>query len=319
MAKKSVLITDPPTPSTDIERGLVEAAGFTLAVAQCRTAAEVLAAAAEADGLLVNMAPITAAVVAGLPRCRVIVRYGVGVDNVDLAAARARGIAVCNIPGFCTDEVADHAAALALALARRLPALDRALRAGAWTAPRSEPMPPLQGATFAVAGLGRIGRAVLDRVRPFGCRLAAYDPLVPDAAFAAAGAARLDADALFREADVLSLHLPLTPETRHFANAARLAAMKPRAVLVNTSRGGLVDTAALAAALRAGRPAAAGIDVFETEPLPPDHPLRGCDNALLTPHIAWYSGASLPRLQRLAAEEVVRGIRGEKLQSCVNA
>ncbi len=172
--------------------------------------------------------------------------------------------------------------------------------------------------TFATAGFGRIARAVLERARPFGFRLAAYDPYVSDAALADAGVERLDQDALFAEADILSLHLPLTPETRHVVSAARMQQMKPHAVLVNTSRGPLVDTEALATALDARTIGYAGLDVFEAEPLPPNHPLRDSPYALLTSHTAWYSEASLPRLQRMAAEEARRALDGHPLHNQVN-
>ena len=320
MPRPRVVITDHGYPHVETERELVEAAGGELVVAQCKTPAEVIAAAADADALLVQWAPITAEVIAALRRCRLIVRYGIGVDGVDLAAAKAKGIAVCNVPDYGVDEVADHAIALALALARQLPMIDRRVRQdpAAWTNLPPRPMPALREMTFATAGFGRIGRAVLRRAKAFGFRLAAWDPYVGDEDFGAAGVARLSEDELFQQADVLSLHIPLMAQTRHFVRARRLGQMKPTAVLVNTARGGLVDTFALADALRVGVIAAAGLDVFEPEPLPADHPIRGCENALLTSHVAWYSDSSVPRLQRLAAEEIARGLRGEPLRCQVN-
>jgi D-3-phosphoglycerate dehydrogenase len=171
--------------------------------------------------------------------------------------------------------------------------------------------------TFATAGFGRIARAVLSRAAAFGCRPAAYDPYVPAEAFEKAGVAKLTAEELFTEADILSLNLPLTEETRHFANAARLASMKPHAVLVNTARGALIDTHALADALTKGTPWAAGIDVFESEPLEADHPLRKAPNVLLTSHTAWFSADSVGQLQRLTAEEAARRLRGESFKNSV--
>ena len=165
--------------------------------------------------------------------------------------------------------------------------------------------------TVATVGLGRIARGVLDRARPFGFRLAAFDPHVPDDAFERAGVERMDLDTLFAEADIVSLHCPLTPETAHLVDADRLAQMKPTAILVNTARGGLIDTHALAKALTSGEIASAGLDVFEPEPLDADHPLRDCPNALLTSHVSWYSEQSVPMLQRKAAEEVVRILTGQ--------
>jgi D-3-phosphoglycerate dehydrogenase len=179
-------------------------------------------------------------------------------------------------------------------------------------------MPALGEATFATAGFGRIARHAHDVMRGFGGRRIAYDPFVPAEAMAAVGVEKVELDALFAQADLLSLHLPLSPETKHFISAARLASMKRTAILVNTARGPLIDTVALAAALQAGTIAGTGIDVFETEPFPADHPLRTAPNALLTSHVAWYSESSIPRLQRLAAEEIVRGLKGESLKNQVN-
>jgi D-3-phosphoglycerate dehydrogenase len=172
--------------------------------------------------------------------------------------------------------------------------------------------------TFATIGFGRIARAVLDRARGFRFKLAAFDPYLDDADFAKENVTRLTLDDVFTLADIISLHSPLTPDTRHLINAERLRQMKSTALLVNTARGGLIDTDALAQALKAGEIAGAGLDVFETEPLPDDHPLRDGPNALLTSHIAWYSDQSVPTLQRKAAEEVVRALRGQPLLHCVN-
>ena len=200
-----------------------------------------------------------------------------------------------------------------LSLARQLVRIDRRVRAGTWRITPDAPMPAFRAMTFATVGFGRIARAVLERAGAFGFRLAAYDPLVPEEVFQRAGVERLGLDALVAGADIVSLHCPLTTETRHLVDAERLRQMKPTAVLVNTARGGLVDTVALAEALADGTVAAAGLDVFETEPLPEDHPLRLCPNALLTSHVSWYSEQSVPRLQRKAAEEVVRALNGEPL------
>ncbi len=237
----------------------------------------------------------------------------------DLKAAGARGIPVCNVPDYCIAEVADHALALALSLARQIPQTDAAVRAGTWKILPPTPFPAFRTTTFATAGFGRIARAVLERARVFGFRLAAYDPFVPANAFADAGIQRLDLDALWRESGILSLHLPLTADTRHMVGETSLARMRSDSIVINTARGGLVDTRALARALAEKRIAGAGLDVFETEPLEPDHPLRQAPNAILTSHTAWYSAGSVPELQRKSAEAVVRAIRGEPLVNVVNA
>lgn len=313
-----VLITDHGFPNLRHEEATLHAAGVELVVAQCKTADEVIAAARDVDALLVQWAPVNAAVIAALTRCRVIVRYGIGVDNVDLAAAKARGIPVCNVPDYGVHEVAEHAVSLALALARQLPQIDARLRAGLWKITPDRPMPSLRTMTFATAGFGRIARAAHTMMSGFGGSRIAYDPFVSAGAMAEAGVTKVGREELLARADILSLHLPLGADTRHFLDGVRLAAMKPTAIVINTARGPLIDTVALAAALHAGTIAGAGIDVFEAEPLPAEHPLRSAPRALLTSHVAWYSESSIPRLQQLAAEEIVRGLRGEPLANQVN-
>ena len=246
-----------------------------------------------------------------------MVRLGVGYDNIDAEAATRYGVPACNVPDYGSNEVADHALSLALALARELQVLDRCVHNGPWMPKLPYPMPGFDTLTFGVLGMGRIGENVIERARPFRFRLAACDPYLDDAEFESRGVRRCGLEELLRESDILSLHVPLNAETRHMVNADRLAQMKRTAIFVNTSRGPVVDTIALADALNNGRLSAAGIDVFETEPLEPDHPLRSCPTALLTPHYAWYSRESRVRLYVMAAEEIVRGLRGETLRSRV--
>lgn len=314
----NVVYTDHGFSDVKTEQALIASANGQLTVAQCKTPDEVIEAARDADALLVQWAPVPAEAINELQQCKVIVRVGIGTDNVDLAAARERGIPVCNVPDYCIDEVADHALAMALALARQVSAIDQRVRSGTWKIVPDAPMPSFASMTFATVGFGRIARAVLDRARGFRFKLAAFDPFQDNDAFAEAGVARLTLDDLFASADIISLHTPLTPETHHLINADRLQQMKNTAIVVNTARGGLIDTDVLAEALHAGEIAGAGLDVFETEPLPDDHPLRNCPNALLTSHVAWYSDQSVPALQRKAAEEVVRALRDEPLLHCIN-
>jgi D-3-phosphoglycerate dehydrogenase len=225
---------------------------------------------------------------------------------------------VCNVPDYCIDEVADHSVGMALSLGRQLSQTDAVVRKGVWKILPPSPFRAFREMTFATAGFGRIARAVLARACPFGFKLAAYDPFVDESHFVAAGIRKLSSEELFREADILSLHLPLTTETKHFINGKSLALMKGEAIVVNTARGRLIDTTALAEALATGKIAGAGIDVFEDEPLPADHPLRQAPNTLLTSHTAWYSGGSVPELQRKTAEEAVRGLTNRPLQNVVN-
>jgi D-3-phosphoglycerate dehydrogenase len=313
-----VVITDHGFATIEREQGIINAAGHELVVAQCKTADEVIAAAHDADALLVQWAPVTADVLKSLKNCKIIVRYGIGLDNIDLEAARSLGIAVSNVPEYCINEVADHAAALALALARQLTIVDQRTRSGIWKITPDRAMPAFNQMIFATAGYGRIARAILERARVFGFQCAAYDPYVDASVMEAAGVESLGEDELFARADIISLHLPLKPETHHWVNAERLAQMKSSAILVNTARGGLIDTHALAASLNSGHLNGAGLDVFEEEPLGAEHPLRSCNRALLTSHVAWYSESSVPELQRLAADEIVRGLHGEPLKYQAN-
>ncbi|MEZ5413016.1 MAG: C-terminal binding protein [Opitutaceae bacterium] len=318
MSKFRVVITDHGFPNLRHEEDVITAAGGELVVAQCKTPEEVLAASRDADALLVQWAPVNAAVIAELARCKVIVRYGIGYDNVDIAAAKARGIPVCNVPDYGVHEVAEHAVSMAVALARQLTSIDARLRAGTWKITPDRQMPSLREMTFATAGFGRIARSAHHMIRGFGGKRIAYDPFVPADVMAMEGVEKVEIDDLFTRADLVSLHLPLTAETKHFVNAERLKEMKPTAIIINTARGPLIDTVALAAALKNDQIAGAGIDVFETEPLPADHPLRSAPRAILTSHVAWYSESSIPRLQRLAGEEVARGLKGEPLKNQVN-
>ncbi|MBX2925531.1 MAG: C-terminal binding protein [Chitinophagaceae bacterium] len=304
---EKVLITDYGFKNVDQEKQIIEQAGFALQTAQCKTAKEVLEQGADAIALLVQWAPVTADVIEGLKNCRVIVRYGIGIDNIDLDAAKKRGITVCNVPDYCIAEVADHTVALVLSLARQLTATDHRTRTGEWKIIPPQPALPFYEMSFATVGFGRIAREVLNRVEPFGFKKIAYDPFVNAAQMEKHGVIWNDFETLIRSADIISLHLPLTPQTHHLVNEDVLNRMKKGAILVNTSRGALIDTEALAKKLGDGT-IAAGLDVFEKEPLTTDHPLMQCRNVVLTSHTAWYSERSVPTLQRMAAEELVRAL-----------
>ncbi|MGN6439346.1 MAG: C-terminal binding protein [Agriterribacter sp.] len=304
---EKVLITDYGFKHVEQEERLITAAGFAFHTAQCKTAEDVLTHGADAVALLVQWAPVTAAVMDGLKKCRLIVRYGIGVDNIDLEAAKSKGIVVCNVPDYCIAEVADHTVALALALSRQLTTTHNRTISGEWKIIPPQPALPFYEMNFATVGFGRIAREVLKRTEPFGFKKMAYDPFVTEAQMEAQGVLHVDFEKLVKEADIISLHLPLTPQTHHLINAQVLGKMKKGAILVNTSRGGLIDTIALAAKLNEGT-LAAGLDVFEKEPLPTDHPLTHCNSVILTSHTAWYSERSVPTLQRMAAEELVRGL-----------
>lgn len=315
----NVVYTDNGFGNTAIEHEIIESGRGELRVHQCKTEDDVIGASSDADALLVQWAPITARVIESLPEtCRLIVRIGIGYDNVDLRAARDRGIDVCNVPDYCTDEVADHTMALALALLRQVAQTDSRTRKGTWSITTERPIHSFSEQTFVTIGFGRIARAVLDRARGFRFKLAAVDPHVPAGQFEQAGVTKLDLDEAFRRADVVSLHCGLYDDTYHLIDAERIETMKSSAIVVNTSRGGLVDAEALSNALGEGRLSGAGLDVYEKEPLADDSPLRSAPNTLLTSHVAWYSTESIIRLRELAAKEIVRYINGEQLLHVVN-
>jgi D-3-phosphoglycerate dehydrogenase / 2-oxoglutarate reductase len=313
-----VVITDSELPSDGAEEAVLAAGGLRARRADARDEAAVVEAAAGASALLVQWAPITAAVLDALPDLRFISRYGIGIDMIDLDAASAHGVAVANTPDYCLSEVAAHTVALVLAATRSVVAHDRAVRAGEW-APVSHRAVRPESTTVAVLGAGRIGRRVCRALDALGFRVVAHDPYVAPEDLRAAGAEPVELAEALGQADVLSLHLPLGPGTAGLIDAAALAALPPGAVLVNTCRGGLVDEDALVAALRDGHLAGAALDVFAAEPLPPESPLRELDGVVLTPHAAWYSPDALAELPRRAAQQVVDFLAGRPVPAVLNA
>lgn len=306
-----IVVTDSTFRSLDHERAVAERYGATLESFQCRTAEEVEAAVAGAHAAFVQFAPLTDAAIAGLAPGAPLVRYGVGFDNIDIGAARKRGHSVAYVPDYCVDEVADHTVAMLLAQFRKLTKLDASVRRGEWAAVANcQPMKPATETTIGFLGLGRIGRAVLKRIKPFGFSALVSDPAIDEAAAASLGITAMDLAEMLPLTDILLLHAPLTEKTKGIVNDGLLARLKPGALIVNCSRGALIDEPALAKALEAGRLAAAALDVFGAEPLPAESPLRDAPNLLLSPHAAWYSDAAIDRLQRLAAEEIDRGLSG---------
>jgi D-3-phosphoglycerate dehydrogenase len=313
-----VAITDYVFPSLEPERAVLEPLGVELRPQQCRSEEEIIALAEEADAVLNCYAKMTARVIERLKRCRIIARYGIGVDNVDLAAAGKAKILVTNVPDYCIDEVSDHALALLLALARRIVAADVAVKAGAWDVVAHAGIHRLRGRTLGLIGFGKIAKALVSKVRPLGMRVLVYDPYLEPMIIAHQGAEAVSLDKLLAEADAISIHVPLSPETRNIIGQRELARMKSTAFVINTSRGGIVDEQALAVALKENRLEGAALDVLSTEPPPPDHPLRQAPNVILTPHLSFYSRESVIELQTKAAEEVARALRGESPRSPVN-
>lgn len=306
------VVLDAGYDSHAIEASILQPFGLTVVERACHgDPAAVVRAVAGAVAVLVRESPVTAAAIDAMPGCRVIVRYGVGVDNIDLDAAARRGIAVANVPDYGIEEVSDHALALLLAVERRIVGRDRAVRDGAWNVARAEPMRRLSELTLGIVGYGRIGRAFHRKAGALGfAQVLVHDPGLADS---------VPLDDLLARSDIVSLHLPLTPDTAGLIGPERIARMKPGASLINTARGGLVDEAALARAIAAGRLRGAGLDVLAVEPPAPDNPLLALPQVVLTDHTGWYSESSVADLQRKAAGEIARVLSGQPPRHWVNA
>ncbi|MFA5028959.1 MAG: C-terminal binding protein [Candidatus Methylomirabilota bacterium] len=312
-----VIHTDPHHTDFRHERAVLEPIGARLETRNATTEAEVAASCQEADALLVTYAKIGRTALLGMPKLKIVVRTGVGYDVVDLAAATERKVMVCNVPDYCVSDLTEHTMALLLAWWRRIPELDQQVRREGWGR-AIRPVYRLEGKTLGIVGMGRMGQALAVRAKGFGLRLVGFDPYVPETVFRSLGVERAELDALCRDADIVSIHSPLTAETRHLIDARRLSLMKQTALVVNTARGGLVKTDDLVAAIREGRIAGAALDVVEEEPLPMEHPIRSLPRVLLTPHAAWYSEDAEPELRRRAAEIVAEGLTGKRPASLVN-
>ncbi len=317
---QKVLVTDHTFAPLDIEQALLGPLGATLELHQCKTPEQLLPLVADADAVLTQFARVDARVIAAMKRARVIARYGIGVDNVDLDAARAQGIPVCNVPDYCIDEVADHTLAFLLALTRQVVLHCLALRGGQWgLASALAEFRTLRDLTVGVVGFGRIGREVVRRLVPFGCAIRVFDPVVPAGQIEKAGATPTGSlGELLPGCDVLTLHCPSTAQTRRMIGAAVLAKLNRGGILLNLARGDLVDTPALLAALQDGQVGAAALDVFDVEPLPVDHPLLKMSNVIVAPHIASVSPRAMRRLREGAAGAVACALRGEALPNVVN-
>lgn len=313
-----IVITDCDHDSFAAEYELTDLAGAELVLTQSRTATELIENAAGADAILVQYAPITAEVMDALPQLRAIGRYGVGVDSVDVDAATGRGIAVCNVPDYGTESVSDHAIGMTLAAARGIPRLDRGMRAGSFDLTAVRPLYQIRGRVFGVIGMGRIGTATARKAAGLGYQVIGYDIAAEPGATTYHGFELVGLDELLERAQVVSLHTPLTDATRGMIGVDQLALMRPDAILVNTSRGGVVDGVALVEALRTRSIAGAAIDVHESEPLPAGHPLMSFDSVVLTPHLAWYTEESYDELKRHTVANVIEVCAGRAPRDIVN-
>src|ERR1700674_2467521 len=317
MGQLLVAVADSVFPTLDPARAGLSKIGAELSLAEQPTPAAIVKVARDADAVLVTYAKITADMIRQMARCRIIARFGIGMDNVDIAAATDAGIVVTRVPDYCIDEVSDHTLALLLALVRKIPFANSNVHAGRWEMSATVPIHRLRGRVFGLVGFGKIPQLVAPKAKAFGLKVVTYDPFVPEDITTAAGVEKVDFAELVKVSDYVSIHTPLLPEAHGLFNAEVFRQMKPTAYLINTARGAIVDEVALANALDAGQLAGAALDVLSQEP-PTASPLIGRDNVILTPHMSFYSVESLVELQTKAAEEVVRVLTGQMPRNPVN-
>ncbi|MDR2259323.1 MAG: C-terminal binding protein [Treponema sp.] len=312
-----VVISDDRFGWSHEERSVLSGMNVDLVTADCHTEDELMEACADAGGILLNQAPMSARVIGALKKCRVISRYGIGYDNVDIIAAEEQGIWVTNVPGYCTEEVAEHALGMLLAGVRWIPFKDRQVRGGGWNLNR--PIRRLSGTVLGIVGFGATGRAFWEKVQGLGfSRILIADPHIEAKLHPGMAGEAASFTTVIEEADFISLHVPLNERTRHCINAGSISRMKDGVILINVSRGQVIDEAALVEALGSGKISAAGLDVFEQEPLPPDHPLLSLDNVILTDHSAYYSRESVSTLKTRAAMNVREVLEGRIPKFAVN-
>jgi D-3-phosphoglycerate dehydrogenase len=312
MPRPIIAVTDSPFPSLDPVKAALARLDPELRTAKSTSAEDIVAVGCDADAMIVCYAQITRDVIQGLARCKVIGRTGLGVDNIDVKAAAERRITVTYVPDYCMAEVSDHAMALLLALARKVPFSNSLVQSGRWEMPAVVPLRRLAGQVLGLIGFGNIPRALVPKAQAFGFKVIAHDPYAPTDVFAAAGVEGVSFDDLLARSDYISVHAPLTPQTRGLVNAAAFAKMKKGAFIVNTARGPLIDELALIAALDSGQLGGAALDVVATEPLAKESPLLRRANVIVTPHTAFYSVEALDELQTKCATDVARVLSGEQ-------
>lgn len=315
-----VVITDYTFDNLDIETKMLEPAGCQVVGQKIgRDPQQLIPLVKDADCVITQFAPVNAEVIGAMQKCKIIVRYGIGVDNVDLKAAAAKNIPVCNVPDYCIDEVADHTLAMILDLTRKITVNAAKVKADGWGL--AEPITALfamKDITVGVVGFGRIGREVAIRLKAFKCKILVFDPVVDASTAQSAGVTAVSLDELLRASDLVTLHCPSNEKTQYMINAKSIATMKPGAMLVNTSRGTLVRTDDLVAALQNGHISAAALDVTDPEPIPPNHPLVKMNNVIITAHYASASPRAVETLRRGVANVVAIALRGQKLPNVVN-
>lgn len=310
-----VIITDCDHGSIEEEKEELGQIGAALVLAQVREEKELISVCKDADGLLTQYAPFTRQVFENLPKCKVVARYGVGVDSIDLKAATDFGIIVANVPDYCIDEVANHTLALILALVRKIAFFDRRVKSNQWDFRQGAPIHRLQGKVLGLIGCGRIGIEVAKRISACGAKVIAFDPYIRKTT---EEIELTDLETVLEESDFISIHCPLNPSTQHLIREEEFKKMKKIPFLINTSRGPIIDEKALIRALLEGRVRGAGLDVLENEPPDPQSPLLKMENVILSPHVGFYSVESISELKRRTAKNVSDVLKGKSPASVVN-
>lgn len=308
-----VLLTDYEFEHLAYEENVFKESGLTINFikAQCKTEDDVIKHAKDADAILNQYATISRSVIESLTKCRVISRYGVGVNTVDLDAAKEKRITVANVPDYGVEEVSNHVLALLLSWLRKVTLLNNKVKSGVWDFKEAVPIHRFNNQILGVLGFGRIPRRLIEKVKPLGFQIAAYDPFISAKEMEKEGVQKMELDEVIKVADILSIHVPLTEDTYHLINAKRLAEMKSNAIIINTARGSIVDEVALADALVKGKIAGAALDVTEEEPISRTSPLLEMDNVIITPHSAWYSEEAMIELRTKAALNIIKVLKGE--------
>ncbi len=312
-------VVDSPFPTLDPAKEILSGIGGELKMADEATPEAILRVAREADALFVTYGKVTAEVIAGLEKCKVIGRFGIGTDNIDIPAATRKGIVVTYAPVYCLEEVSDHAMALLFSLARKIPYGNSLVQGGRWEMPAVVPIHRFRGRTLGLVGLGNIPQRVAPKAQAFGINVIASDPFIPAEVAKNLNVKLVEFDELLAQSDYVSIHAPHTPETTNMFSTDAFKKMKPGAFLINTARGPLVDVDALAKALDAGEIAGAALDVLPIEPPPPDYPVLGRDNVIINPHTAFYSEEALLDLQTTVAKDVAAVLSGKEPVYPINA
>lgn len=313
-----VLITDYVWSSIEPERQVLSKVGADIIVAETGDVEELITYAPKVDGILTCWKPVSDTVISQATKCQIIARYGIGLDNIDVGSATENGIIVTNVPAYCVDEVSDHALALILACARKVPLYNNSVKSGTWNQNIGSQMYRLRGKNIGIIGFGNIAKTIIPKLIPFGLKVNVYSPRTSTEIIEQNNAVKVTFKELLKTSDFISIHAPLTTETHHMFSREEFRAMKRTSYLINTSRGGIVDTVALSDAVKNGEIAGAGLDVLETEPPDVEETLLDLDNIILTPHAAFISEESILELEVSAATCVVQVLTGKLPDSIVN-